>query len=109
MAGDVIDLTNETFDAAVGGGVSLVDFWAPWCGPCKMQTPILEQQVAPAVSGRAKVYKVNVDDAKDLAVRFGVRGIPALFVFKDGQVVQQFTGLQQGDILVKALDAALGA
>jgi thioredoxin 1 len=109
MSGQVVDLTNETFDATVGSGVSLVDFWAPWCGPCKMQTPVLEQQVAPAVAGRAKVCKVNVDEARELAVRFGVKSIPALFIFKDGQVVQQFVGLQRGDALVKALETALGA
>jgi thioredoxin 1 len=109
MAGQLLDLTNETFDAAVGTGVSLVDFWAPWCGPCKMQTPILEQQVAPAMAGRVKICKVNVDEAQELAIRFGVKGIPALFVFKDGQVAQQFVGLQRGDALVKALEAALGA
>jgi len=74
-----------------------------------MQTPILEQQVAPAVAGRAKIAKVNVDDAKELAVRFGVKSIPALFLFKDGQVVQQLVGLQRGDALVKAIEAALGA
>jgi thioredoxin 1 len=109
MSDQLVELTNETFDAAVGSGVSLVDFWAPWCGPCKMQTPILEQQVAPAMAGRAKLCKVNVDEAQELAVRFSVKGIPALFVFKDGQVVQQFVGLQRGDALVKALEAALGA
>ena len=109
MAGVLLDLTNTDFDATVANGVTLVDFWAPWCGPCKMQTPILEQQVAPAMAGRAKIAKVNVDDAKELAVRFGVKSIPALFLFKDGQVVQQFVGLQRGDALVKALDAALGA
>ncbi len=109
MSGQLIDLTAETFDAAVGSGVALVDFWAPWCGPCKMQTPILEQQVVTALGGRAKICKVNVDDAKDLAVRYGVKGIPALFIFKDGQVVQQFVGLQRGDALVSALEKALGA
>ncbi len=109
MAGVLLDLTNTDFDATVANGVTLVDFWAPWCGPCKMQTPILEQQVAPAMAGRAKIAKVNVDDAKELAVRFGVKSIPALFLFKDGQVVQQFVGLQRGDALVKALDDALGA
>ena len=108
MAGVLLDLTNTDFDATVANGVTLVDFWAPWCGPCKMQTPILEQQVAPAMAGRAKIAKVNVDDAKELAVRFGVKSIPALFLFKDGQVVQQFVGLQRGDALVKALDDALG-
>lgn len=109
MAGNLLDLTAENFDATIASGVTLVDFWATWCGPCQMQTPILEQQVIPAVAGRAKVGKVNVDDARDLAVRYGVKSIPALFIFKDGQVVQQFVGLQRGDALVKAIDAAAGA
>ena len=109
MAGHLLELTAADFDATVANGVSLVDFWAPWCGPCKMQTPILEQQVVPAMAGRVKIAKVNVDDAKDLAVRFGVKSIPALFIFKDGQVVQQYVGLQRGDALVKALETVLGA
>lgn len=109
MSGALLDLTVADFDATVATGVTLVDFWATWCGPCKMQTPILEQQVVPAVSGRAKVAKVNVDDAKELAVRFGIKSIPALLVFKDGAVVSQLVGLQKGDVLVKAIDDALGA
>ena len=108
MSEQVLDLTAETFDETVKSGVTLVDFWAPWCGPCQMQTPILEKQVAPAMSGRAKVCKVNVDEVQDLAVRYGVKGIPAIFIFKDGEVVQQFTGLQRGDALVSALEDALG-
>jgi thioredoxin 1 len=109
MAGDVLNLTGADFETAIAQGVTLVDFWAPWCGPCKMQTPILEQQVAPAVAGRAKIAKVNVDDAKDLAVKYGVRSIPAIFIFKDGKIVSQTVGLQKGDALVKALENALAA
>jgi thioredoxin 1 len=72
-----------------------------------MLTPILETQVAPAVAGRAKIAKVNVDEARDLAVKFGIRSIPALLVFKNGKLVQQMVGLQSGDALVKAIEAAL--
>jgi len=109
MAGHLLELTAETFDATIASGVTLVDFWATWCGPCQMQTPILEQQVVPAVEGKAQVAKVNVDQARDLAVRYAVKSIPALLVFKNGQVVQQFVGLQRGDVLVKAIESALGA
>ncbi|MEI7901486.1 MAG: thioredoxin, partial [bacterium] len=109
MAGQLLELTTADFDATIATGVTLVDFWAAWCGPCQMQTPILEQQVVPAVAGRAKIAKVNVDQAQEIAVRYAVKSIPALFIFKDGQVVQQFVGLQRGDALVKAIDAALGA
>jgi thioredoxin 1 len=109
MAGHLLELTTADFDATIASGVTLVDFWATWCGPCQMQTPILEQQVVPAVAGRAKVAKVNVDQAREIAVRYAVKSIPAIFIFKDGQVVQQFVGLQRGDALVKAIDAAVGA
>jgi thioredoxin 1 len=109
MAGQLLELTTADFDATVATGVTLVDFWATWCGPCQMQTPILEQKVAPEMAGRAKIAKVNVDQARELAVRYAVKSIPALMIFKDGQVVQQFVGLQRGEELVKALNAALGA
>ena len=109
MSENIANLTPDTFKTAIANGTVLIDLWAPWCGPCKMQTPILEQQVVPVMAGRAKICKVNVDEAKELAVRFGVKSIPAIFILKDGQVVQQFVGLQRGDALVAALEAALGA
>jgi thioredoxin 1 len=99
------DLCVADFDATVAKGVTVVDFWAPWCGPCKMQTPILEK-VAEAVAGRAVIAKVNVDDNRELAVKFGIRSIPALLIFKDGQVTQTLVGLQQAAVLVQAIAAA---
>jgi len=106
MAAGIKDLTSADFDQAIASGVTLVDFWAPWCGPCRMQGPILEQLVAP-LAGRAAIAKVNVDDAQDLAAKLAVRSIPALMIFKDGAVVKQFVGLQRGDILLQAVEAAL--
>jgi len=107
MSQNLLTLTTSNFDATLAEGVTLVDFWAPWCGPCQMLTPILENHVAPAVAGRAKVGKVNVDDSRDLATRFGIKSIPALLIFKDGQLVQQMTGLQSADALVKAIETVL--
>ena len=105
MSGALKDLCVADFDAAVAKGVTVVDFWAPWCGPCKMQTPILEK-VAESVVGRAVIAKVNVDDNRELAVKFGIRSIPALLIFKDGQVTQTLVGLQQAAVLVQAITAA---
>jgi len=107
MSQNLLTLNASNFDATLAEGVTLVDFWAPWCGPCQMLTPILENHVAPAVAGRAKVGKVNVDESRDLAVKFGIKSIPALLIFKNGQLVQQMVGLQSADALVKALEAAL--
>ena len=107
MSANLISLNTTNFDASISEGVTLVDFWAPWCGPCQMLTPILETQVAPAVAGRAKIAKVNVDESRDLAVKFGIKSIPALLVFKNGKLVQQMVGLQSGDALVKAVEAAI--
>ncbi len=106
MAAGLQELTGADFDTTVAQGVTLVDFWAPWCGPCRMQTPILEQLVG-TLAGRAKVAKVNVDEARDLALKFSVRSIPALMVFKDGKVAKQFTGLTRADQLLAAIEEAL--
>ena len=84
----------------------LVDFWAPWCGPCKMIAPILEE-IAGEYDGKATVGKVNVDDNQELASRFGIRGIPTVMIFKAGEMVQSFVGMQQKADLAAALDKAL--
>jgi thioredoxin 1 len=105
MAEGVIDLDGATYEDAVKSGVVLVDFWAPWCGPCKMQTPILEK-VAAAIGGKAVIAKVNVDETPELAAKYGIRSIPTLILLKDGGVKQQFVGLQQQAALISAIEAA---
>ena len=93
------------FAAQTAQGVMLVDFWAPWCGPCRRQGPIVEQ-VAEQLGAAAKIAKVNVDEAPKTAQKFGIESIPTLIVFKDGKPVKQFEGLTQAADLVAAIKAA---
>jgi len=99
----IIHLNADDFNTTIADGVTLVDFWAPWCGPCKMQGPILEK-VAESVEGRAKIAKLNVDDAGDVAGRFGVQSIPTLVLFKDGNEVRRFVGVQKHNTLIEAIN-----
>ena len=97
------ELSQKTFQDFIATGLALVDFWAPWCGPCRMQIPILDQvaEKMPAV----KIGKVNVDDNGDLAVQFGINTIPHLVIFKDGLKVSEFVGMRQANVLIAALHA----
>ncbi|MBK9303431.1 MAG: thioredoxin [bacterium] len=94
---------SEVLDSAVP---VLVDFWAPWCGPCKLLTPTIEE-LARDYAGRAKVVKVNVDDNQDLATKYGIRGIPTVMVFKGGDAVASLVGMRPKAELAQALDAAI--
>ncbi|BDU77345.1 thioredoxin [Mesoterricola sediminis] len=99
-------LTAATFPAVRDQAKPvLIDFWAPWCGPCRTQGPIVDQ-VGTQVGDTAVVAKVNVDDERALAAQFGVQAIPTLVVLKNGQVVNRFVGVQSADVLAGALNAA---
>ena len=88
-----LQLNENNFDAEVlqSGTTVLVDFWAEWCGPCKMISPIIDE-VASELKGKLKVGKVNVDEAQELAAKYGIMSIPTLLVFKNGEIVDQLVG-----------------
>ena len=104
---DIQVVGSEDFDAVTQSGVVLVDFFASWCRPCRMQTPILEQ-IAPDFEGRAKIVKVDTDQSQDIAVKFDIQSIPTLFILKNGAKVEQFVGTQQAETLRAALERAIG-
>lgn len=87
-------------------GVTLVDFSAPWCGPCKSQKPVIKE-LEVSYKGRAVVTEVNIDNNRDLAARLGIQSIPTLVVFKEGREVKRFVGLQSKSVLGQAIDKAL--
>jgi thioredoxin 1 len=105
MSENLKELTDATFAQEIKSGLTLVDFWAPWCGPCLMQTPILEE-MAGKVSDKVTICKVNVDESQQVAAQLGIRSIPTLILFKDGNVVQQLVGVQQEAQLMQVIESA---
>jgi thioredoxin 1 len=93
MAGNIVELNGSNFKSTVEGAAVpvLVDFWAPWCGPCRMIAPSLEE-LSTEFSGKVTIAKVNVDEAPEVATQYGVRGIPNLILFRDGKVEGQLVG-----------------
>jgi len=89
--GKYIELTNDNFEATTTSGVALVDFWAPWCGPCRMIAPVIDE-LAEEFDGKAAICKVNTDEQQELSTKFGVKSIPTIVFMKDGEVVDTMVG-----------------
>ncbi|MCM3768361.1 MULTISPECIES: thioredoxin [Bacillaceae] len=98
----IAHLTDQNFTAETGSGTVLVDFWAPWCGPCKMIAPVLEELDA-ELGEKIRITKLDVDENPQTAANFGVMSIPTLLVFKNGEVVDKVVGFQPKDALASVL------
>ena len=108
MAGNVFEVTDETFEESVisSDTPTVVDFWAEWCGPCKMIAPILEE-LADENIGKFSVGKLDVDNNRETAMKYGIRSIPTLLVFKGGEVAEQIVGVMPKDALQQKILGAL--
>jgi len=104
--GKYIELTQDNFDGTIKEGVSMVDFWAPWCGPCRMLAPVIDE-LAEEFDGKANICKVNTDEEQDLAVKYGVRSIPTIIFVKDGEVVDQMVGAASKQAFVDKINSFL--
>ncbi len=106
---NIVNLSSENFGQEVLKAETpvLVDFWAEWCGPCKMLAPVLDE-LAQEYGAKLKVGKVNIDHDQQLSVQYGIQSIPTLLIFKDGQVKEQHIGMKSKSVLKDALDSAIG-
>lgn len=101
-----LTFTKDNFSLETNSGVSLVDFWAEWCGPCRMMAPIIDE-LSKDFEGKVKIGKVNVDEEMELAEQFGVSSIPTLVIMKDDKEVKRFVGVTQKALLASALNSFL--
>jgi thioredoxin 1 len=108
--GNIASVTSTNFDQEVMNSDKpvLVDFWAEWCGPCKALSPVLEE-IAVEMNGKANIVKVNVDQASDLAQKYGIRGIPTLIFFKNGEVKSTLVGNQPKAEIIKNINSLIQA
>ncbi|AYA76181.1 thioredoxin [Bacillus sp. Y1] len=102
----IVNITDDTFKNEISNGLVLVDFWAPWCGPCKMIAPVLEE-INEEMGDQVKIAKLNVDDNQVTTGEFGVMSIPTLLLFKDGEVVEKVIGFQPKENLVEVISKHL--
>ena len=99
----ILDVTDQTFEKETAEGLVLADFWAPWCGPCKMIAPVLEE-IDGEMNDKVQIVKLDVDDNQETAGKFGVMSIPTLLLLKDGNVVDQVVGFQPKEALVELIN-----
>ncbi|WP_170007861.1 thioredoxin [Bacillus fonticola] len=99
----ITHVTDQTFGQETGGGLVLADFWATWCGPCKMIAPVLEE-LDGEMGDKVKIVKLDVDENQETAGKYGVMSIPTLIVFKDGEVVDKVVGFQPKEALQEVLE-----
>lgn len=102
----ILNVTDQTFVNETSDGVVLADFWAPWCGPCKMIAPVLEE-LDGDLAGKIKIVKVDVDENQETAGKFGVMSIPTLLIMKNGEVVEQVVGFQPKEALSEIINKHL--
>ena len=105
---NTVEFTDANFQETTGEGLVLVDFWAPWCGPCRLGGPIIEE-LAGDYDGKVKVGKLNVDDNREAAAKFSITAIPAVLLFVNGEVVQSIPGLRRKEDYVEAISGALAS